>query len=204
MHRDILTPEQIKILNILKIFSGNFGLVGGTAIALHLGHRRSIDFDLFSEKEFKNTFLGNKIIKNGCKINNVIVSKEGEYTIIINRVKLTFYHYPFKINYPERLPGYIKIPDLLTLAAMKIYALGYRAKWKDYVDLYFIQKKYGVGKIIKRAEEIYQDAFNEKLIRGQLSYFKDINYSEKIEFMPGFEVKDEIIKKELIKISLEK
>lgn len=54
MHREILTAEQIKLLPVAGMFAKDFGLVGGTAVALHLGHRQSIDFDLFSEREFKN------------------------------------------------------------------------------------------------------------------------------------------------------
>ena len=52
MHKEILTKEQVELLPLLKEFKGKFYLVGGTAIALHIGHRRSIDFDLFSEKKF--------------------------------------------------------------------------------------------------------------------------------------------------------
>ena len=51
MHKEIFTKEQEKILPLVVDFSDRFGLVGGTAIALHLGHRRSIDFDLFSNKK---------------------------------------------------------------------------------------------------------------------------------------------------------
>ena len=54
MHEEILSDEQKNILPCLSTFSNSFGLVGETAIALHLGHRKSIDFDLFSFKEFVN------------------------------------------------------------------------------------------------------------------------------------------------------
>jgi hypothetical protein len=50
MHKNILSKEQLDFLPFLKNFSNDFGLAGGTAIALHLGHRRTIDFDLFSKK----------------------------------------------------------------------------------------------------------------------------------------------------------
>ena len=47
MHKEILTAEQNKLLPLVESFAKDFGLVGGTAIALHLGHiARSIDFDL--------------------------------------------------------------------------------------------------------------------------------------------------------------
>jgi len=53
MHKEILSPAQAKLLPLVKKFNKDFYLTGGTAIALHLGHRRSIDFDLFSGKEFR-------------------------------------------------------------------------------------------------------------------------------------------------------
>ena len=48
MHKEILTEKQANLLTLVKAYSSKFGLVGGTAIALQIGHRRSIDFDLFS------------------------------------------------------------------------------------------------------------------------------------------------------------
>ncbi|MDF1497948.1 MAG: hypothetical protein P1P85_01140 [Patescibacteria group bacterium] len=83
------------------------------------------------------------------------------------------------------------MPDLLTLSAMKAYALGRRAKWKDYVDLYFvINEHYYIEKITKRGKEIFKEEFNERIFREALSYFDDINYKEKIEFLTGFEINE--------------
>lgn len=202
MHKEILTQEQAGLLPLVKSFSKDFGLVGGTAIALHLGHRKSIDFDLFTDKEFENLKIKRKISRIR-KIDNVIRDEWGQYTIIINRVRFTFFFYPFKISYAKKLDNIIKLPDILTLAAMKAFALGRRAKWKDYVDLYFIMKKYnGPAKIINKAKKIFKNEFNEKIFRAQLSYFNDIKYIEKIIYKKGFEIDDKIIKKELIKFSL--
>ncbi len=137
MHKEILTNEQTELLPLLRVFSNDFGLVGGTAVAFHIGHRRSIDFDLFSYESFGNQRILNKILKR-FKIDKVIVNRLDELTINIRGVKVTFFHYPHKINFSKKIDDAIKIPDLLTLAAMKAYALGMRSKWKDYVDLYFI------------------------------------------------------------------
>ncbi|MDO8529310.1 MAG: nucleotidyl transferase AbiEii/AbiGii toxin family protein, partial [bacterium] len=199
MRREILTEEQIKLLPLVEMFNKDFGLVGGTAIALQIGHRRSIDFDLFSLKEFKNEKIRKIIAKSKCKIEKVFKDEEGQFTFFINGVQLTFFHYPFKISFSKHFRKILKMPDLLTLAAMKAYALGRRAKWKDYVDLYFIIRKYhSIEKIINKGKKIFKGEFNEKIIREQLSYFDDMNYSEKIEFMKGFEVDDKIIKKALV------
>lgn len=202
MHREILTAEQVKLLPVAGMFSKDFGLVGGTAVALHLGHRRSIDFDLFSDSEFKNQRILNKILKFS-KADELIVNKLDELTLLIKGIKFTFFHYPYKIEYLEKFDFNIKLPDLLTLAAMKAYALGRRAKWKDYVDLYFIASKFnGIEKINKRAKQIFGNEFNEKIFREQLSYFADINYSEQIDFMPGFAVGEKKTKQALVEFSL--
>jgi hypothetical protein len=96
------------------------------------------------------------------------------------------------------------MPSLLSLASMKAYALGKRAKWKDYVDLYFIFKKHSFGEVVNKAIEIFGQEFNEKLFREELAYFDDIDYTEQIDYMKGFEVRDETVKKNLSEISLQK
>ncbi|MFA6047425.1 MAG: nucleotidyl transferase AbiEii/AbiGii toxin family protein [Parcubacteria group bacterium] len=201
MHNEILTKEQLELAPLIRSFSRSFGLVGGTAIALHIGHRRSIDFDLFTHKKFNNTNLIRKISKYK-PIQEIIVNKEGEFTFLINNVKVTFYQFPYKLEFDKKFKDLIRTVDLLTLAAMKAFALGQRAKWKDYVDLYFIMEKYhGIDGIIKKARALFGSHFNEKIFRTQLSYFKDVSYLEKVEFLPGFEVDEKTIKKELAKYS---
>ena len=85
---------------------------------------------------------------------------------------------------------------------MKSFALGRRAKWKDYVDLYFIFQKHSFQELMDKTNSIFKTEFNEKLFRIQLAYFEDIDYSEKINYMKGFEKKDDDIKQFLEKISL--
>ena len=202
-HKEILTQEQIKLLPLIKDFSKNFGLVGGTAIALHIGHRRSIDFDLFSSNGFDNNKIEMKIVKKIGAF-DPIVNKKGEYTLITKKeVKITFYNFPYAIDYADKFENIIKLPDLLTLAAMKAFALGQRAKWKDYVDLYFILRDYyTIDNINKKGKELFEQEYNEKLFRSQLSFFDDINYDEEVEFLPSFKVSDNVIKKKLIEFSI--
>lgn len=202
MHKEILTAEQVELLPLIKKFSHNFILVGGTAIALHLGHRRSIDFDLFTTKNFNSKKIKNNILKSR-KIDKTYIREDGEYTLMIHKVKITFFNFEHHIPAPLALDKIIKIPDLLTLAAMKVFALGYRSKWKDYVDLYFILKdRYSLDEISARAKELFKGEFNARILREQLNFFSDINYHERVEFMPGFEVNEKKIEKELIKFSL--
>jgi len=201
MHEEILTDEQKKLLPIVRHFSNDYFLVGGTAIALQIGHRLSIDFDLFTEKEFDNGVVAEYIITI-APIEKTQTDQQGQFTFYVNGVQFTFMKYRFKIPYNVSFGNIIKMPDLLTLGAMKLHALGRRAKWKDYVDLYFISKKYSLQQMVKKSEQLFGNEFNEKLFRVQLAYFDDVDYSEEVEYIEGFQIPDSEVKKSLEKISL--
>jgi hypothetical protein len=120
--------------------------------------------------------------------------------LLINNVKLTFFSYPYSVLHPINVGSISSIPSLLSLAAMKAFALGRRAKWKDYVDLYFILHDYfTMQEICKEAEKIFNQQFSEKLFRQQLAFHKDIDYTESVEFMmtavPDEEMKEFLIDK---------
>ncbi len=88
---------------------------------------------------------------------------------------------------------------------MKAFALGRRAKWKDYVDLYFIFKAHHtVSEITEKGVDIFGNEFNEKIFRTQLAYFSDIDYSEQVVYKEGFGVDDDIIRQALVEFSLER
>ncbi|MEK7098633.1 MAG: nucleotidyl transferase AbiEii/AbiGii toxin family protein [Patescibacteria group bacterium] len=203
MHKEILTPAQIDLLPFIAEFRKNFGLVGGTAIALHIGHRESIDFDMFSPVEFSNAKVRNVFARVGKKFDRVFRDEKGQFTFVVGGVQMTFFHYPFPVEYSENFEKVARMPTLLTLAAMKAFALGRRAKWKDYVDLYFIMRDFHpLSDIVEKTEYIFGTEFNAKLLREQLSYFDDIDYSDAVAFKPGFEVPDNEIKKSLTEWSL--
>lgn len=204
MYKEILSPTQIKLLNLISFASKKwFYLVGGTAIALHIGHRKSIDFDLFRYEEFDPKEIDNLLRKAGAFWQKKYVSRGENCTGVIADVKCTFFAYPFHIEANESFEKYIKTPDLLTLAAMKAYALGRRAKWKDYVDLYFIIRDYHtIEEIVSKTKEIFQWAFNESIFREQLHYFDDIDYSEEVEYIIPSPPSDAEIREFLRKASL--
>lgn len=202
MHNEILTREQSDMFPKLKVFSKHFGLIGGTAIALQIGHRQSLDFDLASLKELDRRQIRKSLQAIGG-VQSVLVDKKEELTVIVRGIKFTFINYPFHISFAEKAGSAINTPDLLTLASMKAYTLGRRAKWKDYVDLFFIIKKYrGIAKIVKKAKEIFGPEFNEKIFRTQLAYFKDIDRSEDVIYAKGREVSDKVVERELTEFSL--
>ena len=76
------------------------------------------------------------------------------------------------------------MPEDLSIAAMKAFALGRQAKWKDYVDLFFTFKHHSIQEVMDQAHEYYGEGeFNDKLFRGQLDFHQDINYIEPVDWM---------------------
>lgn len=201
MHDEILNVAQLKLLPLLEQFSKEFYLVGGTAIALQIGHRQSIDFDLFTFKPFGARRILNVLDQAGKSY--VVTRRVSEQlNLVVDQVNLTFFEYPYAVK-AEVEHDVFRMPDLLSLAAMKAFALGRRAKWKDYVDLFFLLRdKLTLREICDKADGLFSDLFSERLFRGQLAYHVDINYREPVIYMPGFEVASEEIQEFLIEQSL--
>ena len=199
MHTEIFNINQVALLPLVKQFKKEFYLVGGTAIALHIGHRRSIDFDLFKLGPLKPKSIIQTI--SDFDFPYIVTRRVTEQlNVNIHNVKFTFFQYPFKVRANENLEDILRLPTLIDLAAMKAYALGRRSKWKDYVDIYFILKDhFTVKQISDRTTELFGQLFSEKLFRAQLSYFGDIDYTEAIEYLvhpvPEEEIKSFLIDK---------
>lgn len=194
MHLEALELKQKRIFNELNKFS-EFHLVGGTALALQIGHRISVDFDLFSKKDIPYSLLGKiKRVFKDYKI-KIIVNHSEQLSIIAGDVKLDFVKYKFPQILKLEEFKKVKIVKVPEIAAMKAYTLNYRGAYKDYIDLYFIFKgKYSTIKEIKKiTEEKYKNEFNFKLFLEQLIYLGDIKESD-IKFL-----KEKVDKKELEK-----
>jgi hypothetical protein len=203
MHLEILSDQQRELLPFIARFKRSFYLVGDTAIALQIGHRHSIDYDLFTKSKLNKSRI-KKMIFELPYSKKTLFQEVDQAHFYINGVNATFFQYPYPVKHPLMLESIISMPSLLSLAAMKAYALGRRAKWKDYVDLYFMLRDYfSIKEITLEAEKIFGQLFSEKLFREQLAFHKDINYSEQIEYMPGFEVSEQAIREYLVDKSLQ-
>ena len=185
MHKEILSPSQVELLPFIKKFNSSFYLVGGTSIAIQIGHRRSIDFDLFTKTNLFNIDnLKSEYANLSGTGKQIIYESFDQIHFLVNGVKNTFLNFPFDVNAANWFEDICRMPDIVTLGAMKAYALGRRNKWKDYVDLYFILKDHcSLDILIKKAEEIFKDSFTPKLFRGQLSFFDDVDYTEAVEYI---------------------
>jgi hypothetical protein len=185
MLENVLTPEQLNLARKLFPKIKKFYLAGGTALALQIGHRRSVDFDLASSEPIRTFDIERRIMSEGFKIQSVFTATADEFTIHIEDTKVTFFFFPFPIQSKILWQtGRIKLPEIDELGAMKAYALGRRSQWKDYVDLFFLLKfKLSIDDIIAKAKQLFSNQFNTKLFREQLCYFDDIDFSETIDYI---------------------
>ena len=199
-HLEILDQHQHQLLPLVSSFGHNFYLVGGTALALQYGHRRSLDFDLFTHQSFDNDHIRQQL-RASFPIQKTYLDSQDQLTVQVNSIRFTFYRYPFTIPHPVNFVKPLTLPQPITIGAMKAFSLGRRAKWKDYVDLYFILKHHPLEELVNRAQTVFGTEFDEKLFREQLAYHQDINYSDAPIFMPGFDADRQSILNNLTQIS---
>lgn len=183
MRLEAIKLKSRPIFEALAEFEG-FYLAGGTALALQIGHRISVDFDLFSEVARPENLLDKVHSVFRASSVKTIINTVRQLTLNIDGVQLTFLTYPFPILLPLVQSNFISLLAVPEIAAAKAYALGRRATFKDYVDLYFVVKEgwSGITGIIDLAEKKYQDAFNRKLFLEELVYLRDIATVE-LEFL---------------------
>ena len=139
MHLDILTPDQQSALAVLarQPVVGTFYLAGGTALALQLGHRESVDFDFFRRETFDPPWLLDQLPTSSPI--RILQEATNTLTVDFQGVKTSFFAYPHDLLQPalgaEAPVPLASVPDI---AAMKLAAIGGRGARKDFVDLYFI------------------------------------------------------------------
>ena len=176
LHTEALTEEAKKLFPKLSGFKEGFYLAGGTALALQIGHRVSVDFDLFSPDPIKKTLLAQvETAYEGMSL-EPLVNNSRELTLLIQGVKHTFLHYPFPVVLPFEKNDTIPFLSAKEILATKAYTIGRRGAFKDYIDLYagISNKISSLQEIIDLAREKYADVFNDRLFLEQTVYLTDI------------------------------
>lgn len=150
----------------------NFYLAGGTALALQLGHRESVDLDWFSAGDFSN----GKIKEQLGNLGNFLLSSEEEGTIhgSLDGVKLSFLRYPYALLFPARKYGKILVADERDIAAMKIDAISARGSKKDFIDIYFLLQKYNLSELFDYFDQKFSSIkYNKLHLLKSIVYFQD-------------------------------
>ena len=155
-------------------FSDKFVLAGGTAIMLQINHRMSYDFDLFSEKPLTRNLLAKVRLTFGDDINVQVDNSKLLLFTTGDKVKVDFVHFPYSPIHKVVKATPISLLDLKDLASNKAYTIGRRATWRDYVDMFFLEKKFGLDSIINETKTRFKGEFSEKLFLEQLVYYDDL------------------------------
>ncbi len=179
MFYDILDENRKNILPLLKNLKSDFYLVGGTALALQLGHRDSIDFDFFTENDFDTEVLFERLqdIFKEYSIKKIQEEKNTLTIIVDNDIKLSFFTYKYPLVKPIIEEEFLRLASVEDIACMKLSAIVSRATEKDYVDLYFILQEYELADLLKLTAQKFL-SLDETLIVKSLTYFTDITEEE--------------------------
>ena len=110
LHPEILNSAQQELLPLVGKFGREYYLVGGTAIALYLGHRRSIDYDLFKKARLQRKKNLDVIQASGYPY-QVLFNTDGQMNLVVNGVKLTFFQYEFDVKPVSDFQGVVKLPS---------------------------------------------------------------------------------------------
>jgi hypothetical protein len=173
---EALPPAQQALWRELGSTPPGFVLYGGTAIALRLGHRRSEDFDFFSNEEFSpGAIQGSVGYLAGAE---TIQSAANTLTCIVDRggpVQVSFFG-GLDLNRvadPEKAGG-VWVASLLDLLAVKLSVLMVRAASKDYVDMDALMKGgIDLAQGLGAAQAVYGPRFNPMISLKALTFFDE-------------------------------
>ncbi len=174
MYLETISSEMALILNNfsnIPLIYTNFYLAGGTGLALHLGHRKSIDLDFFSEKKFNSEIITSTLTKINGKIT---FAEEDTVYAVMSGVKISFMLYNYPILKDFILFNQIKIADMEDIVCMKVIAISQRAEKKDFFDMFEILKIISPITIKELILKKYgENRINCYHILKSLFYFKD-------------------------------
>jgi len=164
----------------------DFNLVGGTALALKIGHRLSIDIDLFSAGPFSAIDLGQHLTTtyNATKVRTL---SNGVFCFVDGvKIDLISHQYGL-VNEIEVLEG-IRIVSLPDIGAMKLNAIfNNGTRLKDYSDMYALLEIYSLEQLLGACAQKYPD-LNVSMVKNSLIHFGDIDFSDPIKYV-GQEIK---------------
>ena len=171
------TLELLKKLMCFEEFK-NMRLVGGTALALQLGHRKSIDLDFFGNIDFENIYTA----KTFAQFTKVVILKSSKNINIftIDDIKVDFVNYDYPWLSSELTFDGIRLAGFEDIAAMKLAAITGRGSKKDFIDLYFLLKQYELKEMIDFYNKKYFDG-SEYMLLKSLTYFEDAEKDNNIE-----------------------
>jgi predicted nucleotidyltransferase component of viral defense system len=148
----------------------DFVLVGGTALALQIGHRISVDIDLFGKCEIEESEFV-EILENYGHV-NILKKSKNILICSIDAIKIDFVNYRYPLIKDFTTIDSIRLASKEDIAAMKLNAIAGRGSKKDFIDLYYLLKIFTLEQMIEFYLQKFPDG-SEFMVRKSLSYFED-------------------------------
>ena len=172
LHLGTIEPKTLELLRRLQSLSifEHSRLVGGTALALQLGHRKSIDLDMFGSIEATS-----EEIQDACRnAGELEISKTSKNINIywVDGIKVDCVNYPYEWLEECKVLDGLRLASVNDIAAMKISAIINRGTKKDFIDLHFLLKEMSLNQILDLYDKKYPDGSRFIAIKS-LTYFED-------------------------------
>jgi len=183
--------ELLREIQKVEIFK-KLRLVGGTSLALQIGHRISVDLDFFGELAEDRVGILNALNKIGEL--KTIHYTDNINVFILNGIKVDIVNYPYPWLNPILKEENLNLADIKDISAMKLAAITGRGSKKDFVDIYFLLKHYSLEQMLGFYKQKYHDG-SVFLVLKSLAYYEDADQ----EPMPKMleEIKWETVKTEI-------
>ncbi|MDP3994352.1 MAG: nucleotidyl transferase AbiEii/AbiGii toxin family protein [bacterium] len=176
LYTKILNKNQLELIKKLDFLGEGVYLAGGTALAIQLGHRTSLDFDFYSKKVFdpqKLSFEFQRRFKD-TKVNRIA---DGTLILRVNTVDFSMFHYPYELIEKRVYLKGVRLASIPDISAMKLIAIAMRGKRRDFIDIYYLLQRYPLSKLLKFAEQKYPNFETLMILKG-LIFFKDAENEE--------------------------
>ena len=172
LHYNTIEPATLELLRQLQNipFLSNTRLVGGTSLALQIGHRKSINIDLFGKIDCEQYELVDAL----SDIGKLTILKESKniHVYQLNEVKLDIVNYKYPWIKPMIIEDNLRLANIEDIAAMKITAIIGRGTKKDFIDLAFLLDIFSLDEILNLYEKKYPEASRFMALKS-ITYFDD-------------------------------
>ncbi len=196
MHYEALDEKRQALLPALGAFKKDFYLAGGTALALQIGHRVSVDFDFFTEKDFETGDLYERVQKVFGPVPRTQESSGTLAIVVRDNVRVSFIRYRYPLLDTCVDTEYLRLASVSDIGCMKLGAIVSRAELKDYVDLFFILKHFPlVELLIGLSRKI--PSLDQNLVLKALVSFGDVP-TEPINFIKGNEITSDEMRSSIV------
>lgn len=189
LHYETITSGTLELLRKLRALPllKDTRLVGGTALALQLGHRKSVDIDLFGQIHVE-TFELNYELSRIAAVTSIKQSPN-IHIYLIEGIKVDIVNYPYPWIEDVVREDDLRIAGIKDIAAMKIAAITGRGSKKDFVDIYFLLQQFSLAELIEFYLKKYSDG-SEFMALKSLTYFEDAESDPSPEMLIDIEWDD--------------